>query len=153
MIKLEPNSNECAQVDLRLVATTDLHAQLFAYDYVRDAETKPKGLLALRETIARLRKETPTLVLLDNGDLLQGDILGTYAAQGDLDIHPMIEALNDLAFDAAGLGNHDFDFGLEFAVLAYEKATFPIVCSNLTLTNIARCPFKQMHIIGNVAFS
>ena len=57
-------------------------------------------------------------MLFDNGDLIQGNPMGDYMAyekglnQGD--IHPAVAALNTLGYDAATLGNHEFNYGLEF---------------------------------------
>jgi len=73
--------------------------------------------------------------LLDTGDFLQGTILGDlYAAPsvvGTGGIHPVIAAMNSLRFDAATLGNHDFNYGLPFLTTVLKQASFPLVCANV----------------------
>ncbi len=74
-------------------------------------------------------------MLFDNGDLIQGSPLGDWAAEaigaGRIITHPMIEAMNAIGFDAASLGNHEFNYGLEVLDAALAGAEFPFVCCNV----------------------
>lgn len=116
---------------LRLLATSDLHGMLLPYDYRRDQPLPAGGLAGLAPVIDHARKDTPNHLLFDVGDLLEGTLLAedpdVLAAPG----HPLVAALNALDFDAATLGNHDFDHGLEPLARAIDTARFPIVCANL----------------------
>ncbi len=122
------------QAHLRILQTTDLHAQVFPYDYYNDRPVEGLGLAHTAQVIAAARKATPNTVLLDNGDMLQGSALGDYMAYdrgmrlGDL--HPVIAAMNVLGYDAATLGNHEFNYGLPFLQAAVAGARFPVVCAN-----------------------
>lgn len=82
-----------------------------------------------------LRRDLPNCLLFDNGDLLQGNPLGDALAEArpptEEHPHPMVQALNLLGCDAMGLGNHDFDFGLDFLGAALAGAGFPALCANL----------------------
>jgi 2',3'-cyclic-nucleotide 2'-phosphodiesterase/3'-nucleotidase len=122
-------------VRLRLICTSDLHMQILPYDYRTDRPAPGSGLAAAAVLIRRLRAEVPGAVLLDNGDFLQGTPMGDLAAHpGGLPPgapHPMIAAMNALGYDAATLGNHDFDYGLEALERALAAAAFPIVSANL----------------------
>ena len=65
---------------LRLIGLTDLHANLYPYDYYRDRPDDSVGLARAASLIAQARKEAPNCLLFDNGDILQGTPLGDYAA-------------------------------------------------------------------------
>ena len=126
------------RVHLRIAATSDLHMNLLAYDYHADAPSPGIGLSRVASRIAEARVEVPGLVLLDNGDFLQGSPMGDYAAQApqaEGRAHPMIAAMNALGYDAIGLGNHEFDYGLEFLQAALAEATCPVLSANA----VGRC--------------
>ncbi|MCG6121142.1 MAG: bifunctional 2',3'-cyclic-nucleotide 2'-phosphodiesterase/3'-nucleotidase [Microvirga sp.] len=120
---------------LRLIATSDLHIHVRPYDYFRDAPDPAIGLAALAPLIERARTEAPGALLLDNGDFLQGSPLGDVAAAdfacGEAGAHPMIAAMNLLRYDAGAIGNHEFNYGLDFLDHCLRQAGFPIVCANL----------------------
>ncbi len=120
---------------LRVLETTDLHMQLLDYDYFADRNDPSIGLIGLVDQIADLRDEASvTTVLCDNGDLLQGNPLADQVAAewGQGQTHPMIAALNLLDYDAMTLGNHEFDYGLDYLRASLCDANFPIVSANIT---------------------
>jgi len=115
-----------------VLATTDLHANLRSYNYYLDAEGGDPGLARVASVVRKLRAEAGNCLLLDNGDTLQGSPLGDLAAEGGLGRpHPMIAAMNALGYDAATLGNHDFNYGLDFLQEMLADAAFPVVLANL----------------------
>ena len=118
---------------LAIVATTDVHGRVRAWDYVRDAE-EAGGLARAATMIDTLRARYPDrLVLLDAGDLLQGNPFAHFfATQDERRPHPIIDALNALRYDAATPGNHEFDYGLDFFVRAARDAAFRYVSANIT---------------------
>lgn len=119
---------------LRVLATTDLHMQLLDYDYFADRTDHSIGLIGLADQIKSLRDEKGiTTLLCDNGDLIQGNPLADHLAAhpAHSGTHPMIAALNLLQYDAMTLGNHEFDYGLEFLHQTMSKATFPVVSANI----------------------
>ena len=120
---------------LRILQTTDLHMQLLDYDYFADRPDQSIGLIGLADQIAEMRhEENVATVLCDNGDLIQGNPLADYLATHlpENQPHPMIAALNKLNYDAMTLGNHEFDYGLDFLRTTLSKAAFPIVSANVT---------------------
>ena len=133
---------------LRLLATTDLHAHLFSYNYYANRPHDGVGLARLAAPILQARGESANCLLLDNGDTFQGAPLGD-AALSDLmptaQPHPMIAAMNGLGFDAATLGNHDFDYGVDVLERVISDARYPIVLSNVT--KICGDPFVATHAI------
>ncbi len=121
--------------NLRILQTTDLHVNLRAYDYFSDQENDAVGLVRTAHLIQAARNETDTCLLFDNGDFLQGNPVGDCAYEqfknDQLDIHPMVRALNHLKYDAVTLGNHEFNYGVQFLECCLSKADFPAVSSNI----------------------
>ncbi|NGP18162.1 bifunctional 2',3'-cyclic-nucleotide 2'-phosphodiesterase/3'-nucleotidase [Devosia chinhatensis] len=124
------------QAHLRIIETTDIHVAILPYDYYADAPNDTMGLARTAAIIEQIRAaEAGNAVLFDNGDLIQGNPMGDYMAyekglnQGD--IHPAVAALNTLGYDGATLGNHEFNYGLEFLDRALEGAQYPLVSANL----------------------
>ena len=122
-------------LDLRLLQTTDLHAHLLAYDYLSDKPSDRMGLSRLASLIRAARAETPNSLLLDTGDVLQGNALGDlYASSGMMQprqTHPVIAAMNQLGYDGGAPGNHDFNYGVDFLFNALDGAAFPMLCANV----------------------
>lgn len=120
---------------LCLLATTDLHMNILPYDYDADRPADRPGLALVARAVAQMRAALPNVLLFDNGDFLQGSPMGDFFALdrglGPNDVHPMIAAMNTLGFDAGTLGNHEFNYGLDFLLRALRDARFPIVCANL----------------------
>ncbi len=126
-----------AEVKLRLMETTDLHMNMLSYDYYQDKATDQFGLDRAVTLIKKARAEVPNSLLFDNGDLLQGNPLGDFVAKVQPlkvgQVHPAFKVMNQLGYDAANLGNHEFDFGLPFLRQAIATANFPYVNANVFL--------------------
>ena len=118
---------------LRLLATTDLHAHLLPFDYYTANRASGIGLARLAELILSARSDAPNTLLFDNGDTLQGTPLADTILSKILPSgapNPMISVMNALGYDAATLGNHDFDFGLDYLQTSLSTASFPLVVAN-----------------------
>ena len=119
---------------LRIMATTDIHANLMDYDYYRDQSDPSVGLVRVAGLIKKARAEQPNSILLDAGDLIQGAPLADQVYRAGLapgQIHPVFMAMNRLGFDAATLGNHEFNYGLDFLEKSLAGARFPYVSANV----------------------
>ena len=123
------------QTRLRLLATTDLHMHLTAYDYYADRVHDAVGLTRTARLIQTAKGESrqngALVLLFDNGDSLQGTPMGDLAMQTPDAVHPLMRAFDHLGYDAIGLGNHDFNFGLEPLLAVIAQAPCPVVCSNI----------------------
>lgn len=117
---------------LVVVATTDVHGRATAWDYVRDRPF-PGGLVRAARPIDSLRALYPDqVVVVDAGDLLQGDPFAAYFAQvAPRDPNPIVDVMNQLGYDAATPGNHDFNFGVPFLQESMRRATFRVVSANI----------------------
>ena len=127
-------SVQAATVDLRIMETTDLHSNMMDFDYYKDSATEKFGLVRTASLINAARNEVKNSVLVDNGDLIQGSPLGDYMAAKGLkkgDIHPVYKALNTLDYAVGNLGNHEFNYGLDYLHRALEEAKFPYVNANI----------------------
>lgn len=124
-----------AKVALRILGTSDIHTNLANYNYYLDKDAKDVGLANTATLIDEARNENPNNLLFDNGDLIQGTPLGSYKAleatlkQGE--VHPAVAALNTLGYDAATLGNHEFNYGLDYLNEVMDDAEYTWVNANV----------------------
>jgi len=127
-------SLHAANVDLRLLETTDLHSNMMDFDYYKDSPTEKFGLVRTASLIHAARQEVKNSVLVDNGDIIQGSPLGDYMAAKGLqqgEVHPVYKAMNTLDYSVGNLGNHEFNYGLPYLRKALAGARFPYVNANI----------------------
>ncbi|PZE21559.1 bifunctional 2',3'-cyclic-nucleotide 2'-phosphodiesterase/3'-nucleotidase [Paenibacillus xerothermodurans] len=126
---------QAGNVHLRLMETTDIHMNLVNYDYYTMQQTDTFGLAKTASLIKQKRAEAQNSMLFDNGDLIQGSPLGDYVARvnplPEGAVHPAYKAMNLLDYDAATLGNHEFNYGLAFLENNLKGANFPYVSANV----------------------
>lgn len=153
---------------LRILATTDLHCNLLSYDYYADRPDPGVGLSRIATLVDRARQEAKavggTTVLLDNGDALQGAPIGEGSLSEQNDVsgpepvqalplalsqaHPLMAAFSVLGYDAIGLGNHDFNFGLPALEQVIQEAPCPVLCSNMYPVDREReLPFLKQAVL------
>ncbi|MFZ6849344.1 bifunctional 2',3'-cyclic-nucleotide 2'-phosphodiesterase/3'-nucleotidase [Undibacterium sp. RuRC25W] len=161
-----PSIPEGTTLKVALLETTDLHQNVLSYDYYG---LKPDTTLGLERTstlISGARTENPNNVLLDDGDVIQGTLLGDYQAvaspvpcSGTMAIH---KVMNALKYDGGSVGNHEFNYGLNFlgqitntnfgitGVTAPSNCgapTFPIVLANVVNATTQSPIFNPYSII------
>lgn len=119
---------------LVILHTNDTHSCIFPLNpNLADTLLAGRGGFMRRaEMIRRERIKHPNLLLLDSGDFSQGSPYYTLY-KGDVEIGLM----NMMGYDAATIGNHEFDFGVENMARLFSKAEFPIVCANYDFTGTA----------------
>jgi 2',3'-cyclic-nucleotide 2'-phosphodiesterase/3'-nucleotidase len=149
LVMLHPFAARAAgnQAHLRIMETTDIHVHVFPYDYYADKPNDTLGLARTASIIDGIRAEAGNSMLIDNGDFLQGNPMGDYIAyergMKEGDKHPVVKAMNVLGYDAGTLGNHEFNYGLDFMFKVLAGAGFPYVCANLTKGQLASDPKKD----------
>lgn len=130
-----PTAEAASKVKLRLMQTADIHMHVVDYDYYRDRQSDTVGLAKISNLVKAARAEVKNSLFFDNGDLIQGNPLGDYMAlrrglkAGET--HPIYKAMNLLDYDAGNIGNHEFNYGLDFLMRTVEGAEFPYTLANV----------------------
>jgi 2',3'-cyclic-nucleotide 2'-phosphodiesterase (5'-nucleotidase family) len=120
------------EMTLFVAATTDVHGHLVGWDYYANRADTARGLARAATIVDSLRAAAPErVVLVDAGDMLQGTPLTYVAARREqFAIHPVFAAMNAMHYDAAAVGNHEFNYGLPFLYGAAKGARFPLLAAN-----------------------
>lgn len=126
-----------------VMGTTDLHGNVFNWDYFTDREFDDKdhndvGLAKISTLVNEIREERGrgNTLLIDAGDTIQGTQLSYYYAKIDPitaargPVHPMAQAMNSIGYDAAALGNHEFNYGIPVLRKFEEQCDFPLLGAN-----------------------
>lgn len=126
-----------------VMGTTDLHGNVFNWDYFTDKEFDDKahndvGLAKISTLVEQVRKEKgrPNTLMIDAGDTIQGTQLSYYYAKVDPitakhgPVHPMAQAMNAIGYHAAALGNHEFNYGIPVLRKFEEQCRFPLLGAN-----------------------
>jgi 2',3'-cyclic-nucleotide 2'-phosphodiesterase (5'-nucleotidase family) len=121
-----------ATAELFVAATTDVHGWLRGWDYYANAPDTTRGLSRAATIVDSLRVAHPgRVILVDAGDLLQGNPLAYTAARVSSDtLSPIVAAMNAMQYDAAAIGNHEFNYGVPFLDRAVSQARFPFLSAN-----------------------
>ena len=124
-------------VDLVIAASTDVHGHLRGWDYYNGAVDATQGLSRIATVVDSVRLANPDrVVLLDAGDLLQGTPLTFVPARVTRpSLHPVIAAMNAMRYDAATVGNHEFNYGVPFLDATVKQAHFPFLAANVKNAN------------------
>jgi len=118
-------------VKITLLETSDVHGVIYPYDYFKDAPANG-GLAKLSTLVKSVRADNPNTLLLDNGDNQQGTPLTYYFNKVDTTSpNPMVAAMNLMGYDAMGLGNHEFNYGLTVVDKAQSESKFPWLSANI----------------------
>jgi 2',3'-cyclic-nucleotide 2'-phosphodiesterase (5'-nucleotidase family) len=114
------------------MGTTDLHGWVLPYDYYTGQRTN-NGLAVLVPLIDSVRAAHPgRTVLVESGDLLQGNPMDfVYRRLAEGETHPLIQAMNLVGYDAAAIGNHEFNYGIEHLERSASDAAFPLLSANI----------------------
>lgn len=133
---------------LRIIVTTDMHGHLLPYDML-ESKSRPNSLAQVYSYVMNERvKQNQEVILLDNGDILQGDpLMYYYNFIGTTGVHPVAQVMNFMRYDAATIGNHDIEAGH----LVYDKLTaqfdFPWLGANIIDETTGLPYFKPYTII------
>lgn len=138
-----------------VMGTTDLHGNVFNWDYFTDAEFDDKahndvGLAKISTLVRGVRKEKGrrNTLLIDAGDTIQGTQLAYYYARVEPitkahgPVHPMALAMNAMGYDAAALGNHEFNYGIPVLRKFERQCDFPLLGANALDAKTMRPAFR-----------
>lgn len=119
------------RVTVSILETSDIHGNIFPINYGNN-EKMNVGLGKIATLIKQERQKSKYTVLVDNGDLIQGTPLMYHYVRNQKDKkNPMILLLNKLRYDAAIIGNHEFNYGLDTLKAAVEQSYFPWLSANI----------------------
>jgi len=113
---------------IRIAATADVHGRIYPYEYAIDSEDNDAGLAKVSTIVNQLREENPYMILMDDGDTVQDNSAELF---NDLEVHPMVEAMNMMGYDIWTLGNHEFNFEKEFIERNIEHFNGTVLSSNI----------------------
>ncbi len=123
-------SPERQRKHITILHTNDTHSHIEPFDAAH-AEFAGMGGVAKRYSlISKIRKENPNTLLLDAGDIFQGTPYFNFYG-GELEF----KLMSKLRYDAATIGNHDFDNGIEGLLAQMPHAEFPFVSANYDFSN------------------
>lgn len=138
-------------LNIIIIATSDVHGNLWGYRYEDRMETNNDGLARVASYVREVRQSGAEVVLIDNGDVFQGNMLtdDVYNRRPEV-VHPMASALNTMGYAAMTLGNHEFNFGLEFIEKIKQELNFPVLAANADYVNGAPLaePFTIIELQG-----
>ncbi|MEU2335102.1 5'-nucleotidase C-terminal domain-containing protein [Streptomyces sp. NPDC006654] len=143
-----PHKPECKPLtwSFSILGTTDLHSHVFNWDYYKnaapvDSKGNTYGIARIATLVKNIRTElgADRVLLVDAGDIIQGTSLASYFASVDPITgkdgkrgpkHPMAIAMNEMRYDAAALGNHEFNYGIEVVRTFEKQCDFPLLGAN-----------------------
>ncbi|MBD5160984.1 MAG: bifunctional metallophosphatase/5'-nucleotidase [Oscillibacter sp.] len=120
------------ETHITILCTSDMHSDIWGYDYASTKETDNSGMARLYTYIQQVRAENPNTLLIDAGDDIQGTIMSDdlFNKKPERE-HPVVAAMNYMKFDAMTVGNHEFNWGIENMKAILGQAEFPVLCANV----------------------
>lgn len=132
---------------ITILETSDLHGNMLPIHY---ANNRPNdvGLSKIASLIGAEREKEAHVIVIDNGDLIQGTPLAYHHARLDnKPVNPMVLGLNYLNYDAAVIGNHEFNYGMDVLKKAIGESNFPWLCANIVNNETGDPFFGQPYLI------
>ena len=155
----QSKSNKEDSFRLTVLGTTDTHGNILNWDYYKDAEYDDAkhndvGLAKISTLVSAMRAERGrcSTLTLDAGDTIQGTPLAYYYARIDpitgakAPVHPMAAAMNAIGYDAAALGNHEFNYGLGTLRKFQSQLHHPLLGANALDWNTGKAAFEEFII-------
>ncbi|MHB8273883.1 MAG: bifunctional metallophosphatase/5'-nucleotidase [Dermatophilaceae bacterium] len=147
-------------VRLTIMGTTDLHGSVFNWNYFKNAEYDDTarndiGLAKVATLVKAVRSQRGRdhTLMIDAGDTIQGTPLAYYFARiapiTDGHPHPMAAAMNHIGYDAAALGNHEFNYGIPLLRTFADQLDFPLLGAN-ALDTATGLPAFRPYVIKTV---
>ena len=118
---------------LTILSTSDTHGYLLPTDYRAKQQDSPLGLARAQAVIDRERQlaGADPVIVIENGDFLQGSPFAYYQAKVDQDVRPLTQAYDRLHYQVGIIGNHEFNYGRDYLETAIKASQRPFACANI----------------------
>src|SRR5699024_2150085 len=135
------------QTKITLLYTSDVHGNAMPISYGTNEEADI-GLAKYATIVKQTRKENEHVIVLDNGDLIQGTPFMTHYVKEYRDkSNPMVQMMNKIGIDASVIGNHEFNFGKDILQAAVNESNFPWLSANTLDVNSDKPVFGPPYMI------
>ncbi len=143
-----PTAQTPKSFELKLVETSDVHGAIFPYDFITDRESKT----SLAQVLTYVNKERAVLdqevVLLDNGDILQGQpVVYYYNSEDTGEAHIQAQVMNYMGYEAGSIGNHDIEAGHPVYDQIVKDFNFPWLAANAVHADTGEQYFEPYTVI------
>ncbi|QAA30237.1 bifunctional metallophosphatase/5'-nucleotidase [Clostridium manihotivorum] len=133
--------------NITILHTSDIHGNLLPIYYGTN-EHRDIGLCKLSTIIKKEKEQNPNTLLIDCGDALQGSpLIYYYARINSQGINPVIKLFNHLGYDSFTVGNHEFNYGMDYLLQAKNQSKFPWITSNIISKSNGQPYFDKPYII------
>lgn len=132
---------------IKILSTSDVHGYWYPTNYSKPDDTKPLGLLKAASIINHIRQNSAAddlVITIENGDFIQGSPLTYYAAKIDPQAQAMyMQLTNKIGYDVGILGNHEFNYGIDYLQNCEQNRHYPILAANIqTNSSVIDAPYK-----------
>ncbi|HEY7750941.1 MAG TPA: bifunctional metallophosphatase/5'-nucleotidase, partial [Ignavibacteriaceae bacterium] len=135
-------------VNIKIIETSDVHGAILPFDLINETQTTSSLAQVHSYVISEKLKRTHDIILLDNGDLIQGDPMSYYYNyENTKGVHIFADALNFMGYDAATIGNHDIETGHSVYDKFRKELKFPWLAANIINTETSKPYFEPYKII------
>lgn len=139
-------SKKPQEYNLTFIETSDVHGAIFDYDFINDRNSR--GSLSKVQTYVKNVRDTANVILMDNGDILQGQpIVYYYNYENVTDTHICSKVMNYMKYDVATIGNHDIEAGHSVYDKINKEFNFPWLAANAINKETGKPYFKPYTVI------
>lgn len=130
---------------LVIYQTSDLHGYVYPTNYVKE---QPLGILKIGSYMKKDELNYDASLKIDCGDLVQGSALTHYLYKHEMESNPIIEGLENIKYDAYVLGNHEFNYGLDYLNKSYSMVSDKVINGNIEGLAFNTKPYKIFEFDG-----
>ena len=135
------------EINFKIIETTDIHGSIFPYNFIT-AKDEKTSMANIYTYVKELRDKGETILLVDDGDSLQGQPTVYYYNFVETNkTHLWADILNYMQYDAISVGNHDIEAGHNVYDKIKNEFEAPLICANLTDEKTKKPYFKPYTIV------
>lgn len=139
-------------MNITILQTSDIHGNIFPVNYGTNTYAE-SGLAKVSTLVDLERRKEEHVLLIDNGDLIQGTPLTYHYARSDgkeIGPHPMTAALNEIGYDASVFGNHEFNYGLQVLEDVVQESRHPWISANILDAETGEPRFGDAYLLKEI---